>query len=308
MVSKNTKMRILLSGSHGLLLFLIASTAAAQSFTWAGMRNPCKQSAEDGLNEQQLARKIGTFILLPSKQAWSRAIFNVQNRFPNSRPWATWGVGDVRDAEPLTDLQHEEYLTHMDELGVAIFLELAPNRDADVPALIGEWLEKLKHHPSVQGLGIDLEFYKPVDDATARAWDEKIKAVNSTYRLFFKHWEVRFMPSTYRGNGDVIFINTSSEASIEALNTEYAAWARHFAPNAVAFQIGYPADEDGMDGDTNKGWWRLDDPIKDWGNSLLSQLDDTDQQIGLLWVCVKSGKSYNAGWDLTTNAKIPSKK
>ena len=125
------------------------------------MRNPCKQSAEDGLNEKQLGRKIGTFILLPNKEAWAHAIFNVHSRFPNSRSWATWGVGDVRDAQSLTDAQHEEYLDYMDELGVDIFLELAPNRDDDVPALIDAWLAKLKHHPSVKGLGIDLEFYKP---------------------------------------------------------------------------------------------------------------------------------------------------
>ena len=257
-----------------LLLVLVVTPAVAQQITWAGMRNPCKQSAEDGLNEKQLGRKIGTFILLPSKEAWAHAIFNVHNRFPNSRPWATWGVGDVRDAQPLTDAQHEEYLDYMDELGVDILLELAPNRDADVPALMDTWLAKLKHHPCVKGLGIDLEFYKRVDDDTARAWDERLKAVNSSYRLFFKHWEQGFMPPTYRGNGDVIFINTSSEASVDALNAEFAAWARHFSPNAVAFQIGYPADEDGMDGDKNKGWWQLDDPIKDWGNSLLAKLDN----------------------------------
>ncbi len=170
--------------------------------------------------------------------------------------------------------------------------------------LIDTWLAKLKHHPSVKGLGIDLEFYKRVDDATARPWDEQIKAVNPSYRLFFKHWEQGFMPPTYRGNGDVIFINTSSEASVDALNTEFAAWARHFAPNAVAFQIGYPADEDGMDGDKNKGWWRLDDPIKDWGDALLAKLENPQQQIGLLWVCAKSGKSYNAAWDLTRGGRL----
>jgi hypothetical protein len=113
------------------------------------------------------------------------------------------------------------------------------------------------------------------------------------------------MPPTYRGAGDMIFINTSSEATPESLNAEFAEWARRFAPSAVAFQIGYPADEDGMDGDKTKGWRKFDDPIHDWGQALLKEIGDTDQQIGLLWVCAKSGKTYNADWDLTKGAKLP---
>src|SRR6185436_6132179 len=109
----------------------------------------------------------------------------------------------------------------------------------------------------------------------------------------------------YRGKGDLIFIDTSSEASVEELNAAYASWAAHFAPSACAFQIGYPADEDGMDGSNATGWWKLPDPIKDWGNSLLSKIDHPTQEIGILWVCVKSGKTYNAKWDLTRGATLP---
>jgi hypothetical protein len=290
-----------------LFILAILFPATAQQFHWAGMRNPCKVSAEDGLNDRQLDRKIGKFIRLSNADAWANAIFNVQNRFPKSRPWVTWGVGAVRDAETVPDETHEAYLTRMNELGVDVFLELAPGKNANVPQLIDTWLTKLKHHPSVKGMGVDLEFYKRVDDATAKAWDEQIKAVNPAYRLFFKHWEEAFMPPTYRGKGDIIFINTSSEASIDALNDEFAIWARRFAPSAVAFQIGYPADEDGMDGDKTKGWFALDDPIGDWGQRLLAKIGKTEQQIGLLWVCAKSAKTYNPGWDLTKGAKLPSK-
>ena len=113
------------------------------------------------------------------------------------------------------------------------------------------------------------------------------------------------MPPTYRGKGDMIFINTSSEAEVDALNTEFARWAAHFAPSACAFQIGYPADEDGMDGKNTTGWWKLSDPIKDWGQSLIQKIESPKQEIGLLWVCVKSGKTYNTKWDLTKGATLP---
>jgi hypothetical protein len=174
-----------------------------------------------------------------------------------------------------------------------------------VVELINEWLGKLKHHKSVRGFGIDLEYFSRVDDATAKAWDEAIKAHNPEYRMLLKHWEQAYMPPAYRGKGDIIFINTSSEATVEALNEEYARWAAHFAPSACAFQIGYPADEDGMDGKNDKGWWTLSNPIKDWGTSLMAKLTEPRQEIGLLWVCVRSGKTYNTGWDLTRGATLP---
>src|SRR5688572_2188983 len=101
-------MQPLLAALIGLII--AAGPAAAAEFYWTGMRNPCKQSAEDGLTASQLDKKIGAFFTLPDKQCWAHAIFNVNNRFPDSRPWVTWAVGKVRDAEPLSDKTHEEYL------------------------------------------------------------------------------------------------------------------------------------------------------------------------------------------------------
>jgi hypothetical protein len=287
-----------------------AADAADPTYTWTGMRNPCKRSAEDGLNEKQLSRKIGTFMTLADKHEWAQAIFNVNNRFPGSRPWVTWGVGELKGATPLTDAEHEEYLAHMDALGVDVFLEIWPS-GKDVEDLIDTYLGRFKHHPSVKGLGVDLEYHKArCDDALARMWDQRIKSHGKDYRLFLKHWELSHMPATYRGVGmdgrrDVIFINMSSEAPIAALNKEFAEWASHFAPSAVAFQIGYPSDEDGMDGSTEKGWWRLKDPIKEWGDELRAMIRNKDQEVGLLWVTAQSGKTYNAQWNLTRGAAVP---
>jgi hypothetical protein len=282
-------------------MVLSAGVGSAATLKWSGMRNPCKVSAEDGVTK--LGAKIGKFTTLGRKE-WAQAIFNVNNRFQGSTPWATMAVGPVPDAAPITAEAQEDFLQYMGDLGVDVFLEIYPRKTNDVVAEIDRWLGRFKQHKAVKGLGIDLEYYKRVEDATARAWDEKIKSHNAGYRMFLKHWEEGFMPPSYRGAGDLIFINTSSEASVEALNAEFVKWGAHFAPSACAFQIGYPADEDTMEGKNTGGWWKLQDPIKNWGDSLLAKMTNSQQEVGLLWVCVKSGKSYNANWDLTKGATL----
>jgi hypothetical protein len=276
-------------------LIAFAAAASAAELKWSGMRLPCKISAGDGVTK--LGTKIGTFTVLP-KEECSRAIAAANRRFPGSQPWATWAVGAVPDAPAVSDDSHEAALSQFDKSGVDIFLEIYPRKaDTNVVETIDGWLAKLKHHPCVKGFGVDLEYFRKVDDAMAKAWDETIKSHNPRYRMFLKHWQPEFMPPAYRG--DVIFVCTSSEETVDTLNEGFAKWAAHFAPAACAFQIGYPADEDTMKGENTGGWWKLADPIKDWGTSLLGKIENPKQEIGLLWVCVKSGKTYNAGWDLT---------
>jgi hypothetical protein len=286
----------------------LVSSAPAAKYKWTGMRAPAKISAEDGVNEKQLSKKIGKFLVFENKDQWAHAIYNVNNRFPGSRPWVTWAVGDLKDATQISDEAHEEYLKHMDLMGVDVFLEVWPS-GKDVNELIDTFLSKYKHHSCIAGFGVDLEFHKRVDDQTAKAWDERIKTHNKNYRLFLKHWDFRHMPPTYRGAADrkagPIFINMSSEASIEALNKEFVEWAAQFSPSAVAFQIGYPTEEDGMDGKATTGWWKMNDPIQEWGDSLIAGIKNQNQEVGLLWCTVKSGKTYNIKFDITKGAKLP---
>lgn len=281
-----------------------APLAPAAEFAWSGIRVPAKISAEDGVTK--LGVKIGKFVALPD-EALFHALAQVHAKFPGSRPWATLGVGEVPDAPAFMAEQIESFLTRADAQGVDVFLELWPRKTTDVPAEIERWLGKLKTHRSVKGLGIDLEFYQGggATDEAAKLWDEKIKAQGAGYRMFLKHWDVRHLPKTYRGRGDILFIDTSSEESVDALVADHAKWAAHFAPNPVAFQIGYPADEDDMKGSKEGGWWKLRDPIKEWGEALRAKVGAThpQQEISLIWICVKSGKSYNPGWDLTRAAK-----
>src|SRR5829696_1211352 len=113
------------------LLALIVGTASAATFKWTGMRNPCKVSAEDGVTK--LGTKIGKFVA-PQNEEWAHAIFNVNNRFQDSTPWATMAVGPVPDAATITPEAQDRLLKYMDELGVEIFLEIYPHKTNDVPA------------------------------------------------------------------------------------------------------------------------------------------------------------------------------
>jgi hypothetical protein len=281
---------------------------AAASYKWTGAWQPARVSAADGVTALDI--KIGKFINLP-KEELAQVVFNVNNRFPGSQAWSAWAVGDMSGLTPshqgLTDAQHEAYLTYMDKLGVAVFLEIFPSKKANTNVLneIDHWLTKFKHHKSVTGFGIDLEYYEKASDAAAKSWDEKIKSHNPAYRLFIRHYDPNFMPPTYRGKGDLIFVDFASEATVEDLSKGFAAWANRFAPTACAFQIGYPADEDGMNGSNTLGWWKLKDPIREWGNMILEQVNNPDQELGLIWVTAKSGKSYHTKWDITKGATLP---
>lgn len=295
-----------------------AATPAVAAFKWAGAWQPTRQSAADGVT--QLDTKIGRFITLPGKEAMAQVIFNVQQKFPGATPWATWAVGDLSKATPayegMSDETHEAWLSYMDRLGVKIFLEIFPFKAnvkkgiiaTNIHAAIDTWLKKFKHHSCIAGLGIELEYFGKATDSATATWDAQVKTYNPSYRLFLRHYNPDYMPPVYRGKGDLLFINDASEGAIEDLNKGFAAWANHFAPTACAFQVGYPADEDGMNGSAELGWWKLKDPVKDWGQAILPLIKDTKQELGYIWVTAQSGKTYHTHWDLTRGAKLPALK
>ncbi len=288
---------------------------ARARFKWTGAWQPTRKSAGDGITKLDI--KIGQFITLPNKEAMAQVIFNINNKFPGSAPWVTWAVGDLSRATPayagITNETHEAWLSYMDRLGVKIFLEIFPFKAnakkgtaaTDIPATMDTWLQKFKHHTCVAGMGIELEYWGKATDSAVTTWDTKLKSYKSAYRLFLRHYDAGHMPPTYRGKGDLIFINDASEGTIEELNQGFANWANRFAPTAVAFQVGYPADEDGMNGSAELGWWKLKDPIKDWGQAILPLIKDTKQELGYIWVTAQSGKTYHTKWDITKDARLP---
>ena len=106
--------------------------------------------------------KIGEFITLPTPLDWGNVAYNVQAKFPASRPWLHWGVGDWHEyhapERQLTDDEHEKILTYLDGIGVDVFLEA--RQCGDVVAFLDTEMKKWNKHPSVKGFGFDLEFFK----------------------------------------------------------------------------------------------------------------------------------------------------
>ena len=234
----------------------------------------------------------------PAAGGWQKAMEAMGRIFPGSTPAAIWIVGEMRkprtcrlffpsDGRTSPNVQfertdkHEPFLAHFDRAGVKVFLQVEP-ADADVPTLIDLVLNRYKHHDCVVGFGVDVEWHReadrpgegvPVDDETAKVWEERVKSHNPSYRLFLKHWDQAWLPKTYRG--DIIFVDDSQIFNnFEAMVEEFAArWAPHFYPNTVFFQVGYKSD---------KPWWeRLNNPPETIGKAVSERVK---QSCGIFWV------------------------
>lgn len=233
----------------------------------------------------------------PTPEEWVRVFEHIRQRFPGSGSVGVWIVGGLRERRgcrlefpgeaginPEISFEdsdrHEPYLDAFDRAGIRVYLQVEPGL-ADPETLIDLVLSRYRHHPSVIGFGIDVEWHreaeypgwgKRVDDETARRWEVRVRAHKADYRLFLKHWDPRWMPPRYRG--DLVFIDDSQElAGLQAMVEEFAAWGRTFAPNPVSFQIGYRSDA---------GWWcELPDPIGEMGRAICARVS---QPCGIVWV------------------------
>ena len=232
----------------------------------------------------------------PSPQEWVRSFEHLRGRFPGSMPLAIWIVGGLHERrgcrlefpgesrDPaiafLDHDKHEPYLEAFDAAGIQVYLQVEPGL-ADPEELIDLVLGRYRHHPSVVGFGMDVEWYREsehpgwgmkVDDETAGRWERRVKAHRASYRLFLKHWDPRWMPLRHRG--DIVFVDDSQElASLDAMVDEFAGWAETFAPNTVVFQVGYRSD---------RPWWgRLADPVAETGSAICARVA---QRCGIAWV------------------------
>jgi hypothetical protein len=169
---------------------------------------------------------------------------------------------------------NEPYLDAFDKAGLKVWLQVEPGA-ADVDALIQLVLQRYRHHSSVIGFGIDVEWFnaktspdgQKVSDTQAKEWEQHVKAVNPSYTLFLKHWKGEWMPPTYRGS--ILFVDDSQAfPSVKEMTSEFSDWA-----NLFAFQFGYEPDS---------SWWReYPDPAKTIGEAILSTATNTK---GLFWV------------------------
>lgn len=230
----------------------------------------------------------------PGPEYWQRVGQEMAERFEGAVPETIWIVGRLRDDGCLLNFpvegahqlilgsetdDNEVTLDLFDQHGFRVWLQVEPGH-APVEELIHLVLERYKHHPSVVGFGVDVEWFestekpegKAVTDDEAGAWLAAVRTHDPGYRLFLKHWEIGKMPPSFRSG--LLFVDDSQILpSLEAMVDEFAEWGRAFAPSPVAFQYGYPSD---------RPWWsKLDDPPKDIGQAILDRVPNTE---GLYWV------------------------
>jgi hypothetical protein len=238
----------------------------------------------------------------PTPEGWTAALKTIAGYFPGSTPVSIWIVGrlngrttgvnmefprpdDGVDYGPLFTFaeadKHESFLNQFDSNGAKVFLQVEPGF-ADVEKCIDLILKRYKHHPSVIGWGIDVEWFQnaktgnmntKATDALAKSWEARVKSHNPKYRLFVKHFNTDNLPQTYRG--DIVFVDDSQQfKGVEHFLAEFKEFADFFYPNTVMFQIGYRAD---------KAWWStIAAPIpKTLGEKLAAQ---TRQDCGIVWV------------------------
>jgi len=233
----------------------------------------------------------------PGPEYWTLVGREMAARFPGARPEAIWIVGRINGngtqlpfpvpddvGDPLITGSNEQdrgeaALNLFDELGFRVWLQVEP-RFASAEKLLNLVLKRYSHHPSVIGVGIDVEWNKsidpdggePVSDAEASAWLALARSYNLSYRLFLKHWLPEKMPPTVRDG--ILFVDDSQVfPTMDPMIDEFAQWGKAFAPSPVAFQIGYPSD---------RPWWhQLSDPPKDIGMRILKVVPNTQ---AIFWV------------------------
>ena len=188
-------------------------------------------------------------------------------KFPESHPEAIWIVGNfLGDCKTYLSFNavtedrnivsgyvdmNQQPLDLFDMNGFKVWLQVEPAND-DMITLIDLVLNQYKHHPSVIGFGVDVEWYKsdgsplgtPITDEEAEAWVKAIRAHNPNYKLFLKHWEIEYMPPTYRDG--VVFIN-----AVNSLNHLKIWWtislhgANTLLPSRLDFNMVIPPIENG---------------------------------------------------------------
>ena len=230
----------------------------------------------------------------PGPEYWALVGFDMARRFENAHPETIWIVSRLQGQGTLLNFpatakdnlitgslvdENEETLDLFDRLGVKVWLQIEPGY-ASVDELIDIILERYKHHPSVIGFGLDVEWYRsnnpdegePVSDEVARRWVSAVRKHNPNYRLFLKHFALDKMPPRERDG--LVFVDDSQIfPSFDAMVAEFETWGRTFAPAPVGFQYGYPSD---------RPWWsRLADPPGDIGRAIRSRVPNTE---GLYWV------------------------
>ena len=173
----------------------------------------------------------------------------------------------------------EKILTKFDEVGFNVWLQVEPG-DNDLIELAEIVFKQYGHHTCVKGFGIDLEWWYRGDDGKGSKLSDKdakkiveyVRSINKEYTVFAKHWEIDYMPQTYRDG--MIFVDDSQDfETMSNVKSEFKDWAKAFEDNPVFFQIGYEADEH---------LW-VKSPV-DFAKTIINEVTKYNKHVGILWV------------------------
>jgi len=178
--------------------------------------------------------------------------------------------------------QYEEFLKKCDKEGYKVWLQVEAG-DNDLIKLANIVLDRYGHHPSVNGFGVDLEWWyrnhtkerhgRPLTDYKAKNVVAAVRKRNPKYTVFAKHWKTSFMPPKYRDG--MIFVNDSQgfHGSLDRMKKEFKEWAIAYKNSPVIFQIGYKAD---------RSIWKKD-PIK-VAKTIANTVSQYNSKVGIVWV------------------------
>lgn len=193
-----------------------------------------------------------------------------------------------------SDDRYESYLTTLDGSNIDVWLQVESGF-ADIVKLATVVMNRYQYHSCVKGFGVDVEWYlnttdgdpgQKLTDSVASQVNAAVKAVNPDYSVFVKHWETNMLPSK-SVSSDMVFVTDSQgfEGNRSALTNHYRSWAKYYDPNPVFFQIAYNDDKD--------IWGKFDKPLADYGQYILSHIEDSTQKRGIVWVDFTFLDAYN---------------
>jgi hypothetical protein len=179
-------------------------------------------------------------------------------------------------------VDHERALSLYDRRGVKVLLQFESG-SADGAACLDLAWRTFKAHPCLIGFGFDAEWYftkgspkeegRPIPDADARRFMEKVLAFNPDFVLFLKHWDASHMPPAYRHPHLWLVSDSQQFRSRAEWLKDLTGWAETFPKSATGFQFGYPKDQP---------WWSKErSPPRTLGRALLDKIPGCRC---LLWV------------------------
>lgn len=277
-----------------------------------------------------------------TREEWGSVAEQMQAWYPSAKPTMIWIVGSLSgmgcnlefipdesvDTEALekqyiyfsesqrrNHLSHEEYLNYFDQNGIQVYLQVEPGF-ADVETLIDLILKQYGHHPCVAGIGVDVEWYHgitedsglPISDVLAEKWDRHIKEINPEYRLFLKHYNIRYLPPTYRSDilfvndsqgfgspvGDVLGVYDENLDDVLGFIPEFKRFADAFPENEVLYQIGYASDA--------TWYYTMGDPVVLSLGQRLAEV--TKQNCGIIWVDFTLKDPMTFPWLMTQEERV----